>query len=882
MIRIFAAQREPRRPGGKRRGSGTGWALALVALLAPGCRGGALGDSPHRVQVMLGFHSNFYHSWRGDTPDEAGFGTDIRVVRELLRMLDKANAAGLDARAYWDTDNLFTLEEILPKYAPDILQGIRARVQAGRDEVVLAPYDNGLFGAMTAKEMEASVRRAISNPAGSGVRDLFGSYTPLLRPNEGMLTTGSLPLLRAAGVQGLILAYSGWPFTTFSNFVPKLSPRQQYGATRLRLQPGGERTMLLPCVSVADVVNHISLEMWLRELRHLQTSGAVDADLLLHINFDSDVESWLPQKLPPGLRWLPNSGGLPEIIRAVNRYPWASFTTPGRWLATHPPVGEVRVQRDLADGAFDGLYSWAEKFPSHAVWTDLHVSRLAAARARAWLREAPSGLRQRVRDLLEKGRDSSFFQRLRGLSTTHFGMSTPLLNEERQAAAKRIARSALARARRAEALAGQAAGAALAGARASALAEILVRDLRSPGAGTALALLRVPLQLPERPVGTILEVEGSRPLPHLLSEAHEMGEGVATTLLVPLRLRAGATFRLVLRPAEPAVDARLPAARLDNGRLHLELEPHRGIASLRVGDLELAGPDFLRPFIRYRSDREPRRFGAEPWSVEALPSHAGLLRARMHTRIPLETPSGPAAARLQVDWTLPGDAPWIVADIRVAYPYTPKRDLIDTPQQKLRRSLDRRWVAVAPFPLAPQLTGTRERPLGIWKTNYLGVRSRYALDQARVNPANAELSAFNHHITAAWVAMTDGERGLLLAQDADVRSSFAFAPMRLWEEAGQQRLMVDPFGSLYGPLPDYTHLSATGLGTAFAVLGSSSLRPNGPSYNGEREHFSLLLAPYAGDRPPEALTRDAGVFFEGPALLVRTALSGWTPASLLA
>ena len=79
----------------------TGTALSLlVALLFIACAPSeeALDDSPLKVYAMLGFHSNFYHSWRGDTPDEAGFGTDIRVVREILRILDVANAVPSFAR----------------------------------------------------------------------------------------------------------------------------------------------------------------------------------------------------------------------------------------------------------------------------------------------------------------------------------------------------------------------------------------------------------------------------------------------------------------------------------------------------------------------------------------------------------------------------------------------------------------------------------------------------------------------------------------------------------------------------------------------------------------------------------------------------------------
>src|SRR5262245_25084982 len=99
------------------------WILLLATLVVVACATyrylarPILTGSPFKVYVMLGFHTSFYHSWRGDTPDEAGFGTDIRIVREILRMLDEANAQGLQAKGYWEADNLFTLGNILPKHA---------------------------------------------------------------------------------------------------------------------------------------------------------------------------------------------------------------------------------------------------------------------------------------------------------------------------------------------------------------------------------------------------------------------------------------------------------------------------------------------------------------------------------------------------------------------------------------------------------------------------------------------------------------------------------------------------------------------------------------------------------------------------------------------
>ena len=97
--------------GGKmRHGLAVRIGLAILAATA-GCGPGRDGDSPHRVYAMLGFHSNFYHSWRGDTPDEAGFGTDIRLARFILDELDRAKRALVEVVAVLGYDKRSRAEE---------------------------------------------------------------------------------------------------------------------------------------------------------------------------------------------------------------------------------------------------------------------------------------------------------------------------------------------------------------------------------------------------------------------------------------------------------------------------------------------------------------------------------------------------------------------------------------------------------------------------------------------------------------------------------------------------------------------------------------------------------------------------------------------------
>jgi hypothetical protein len=91
--------------------------------------------------------------------------------------------------------------------------------------------------------------------------------------------------------------------------------------------------------------------------------------------------------------------------------------------------------------------------------------------------------------------------------------------------------------------------------------------------------------------------------------------------------------------------------------------------------------------------------------------------------------------------------------------------------------------------------------------------------------------------------------------------------MRLRECAGIQRLALNPFGSYHGRQLDYHHLDGNGLGAEFTAAASGSLRPNGPSFNGQHLSFSLLLAPYSGDEPPPRLQRDALAFFYPPGVV---------------
>jgi hypothetical protein len=812
----------------------------------------------HKVYVALGFHINFYHSWRGDTPDEAGFGTDIRVIRKVLGVLNRANQEGLKCRAYWDTEVYWTFQEILPKYSPDILEGIRRRVIAGWDEIVPGPFNNGANHAATTDEFRASVAWALENPWGSGLKQLFGKVAPFYRSQETMFTIGQESILKENGLDGIMLYYAGVPFNTISAFIPALPDEQRYNPLMFRSREDQPPLILLPCIAAGDLIEQVSLESLMLDLHQKQLRGEIQSDVIININEDADLETWLPT-----IKWIPNMGGLEEFIHVVNKYPWADFALPSEYAASHAPKGEVIVRQDLADGGFDGNYSWAEKCTSMRAWSLLEQSRLSAYHADVLAQRAGLDLN----DKLWNGMDSSFFQRLIGLTTTHFGMSTPIINEERQDKAYSI----LGNARRLAEQAEQQAARALQ--QPSSTLYDFELFLTPPGRNLDPSPVHAPVSLPivlPPGVDAIVAEDGSgQRVQASLTDLDPLPDGrAAARVRLVADLSPDTSLRIRLQPSSVS---HIPLPKqLKNKWLEVNFSDSHGIESFTFNGSTVGGRGFLNPFVTYgrktcfAAGYEFFNLSRETWD--------GLQRVRIKTRIPMQTSEGEFTSQLIYTFTLYDELPALFADIEVSYAATPKRQVIHNLTQKLRRLMDLRWMETAPFQLTPAFDAPAERALRIWKHNYMGITSFYDLDYGRINPKNRELDSFNHQITAGWVAVSNGSQGLLIGEDARTLSSMAFCPMRLREQNGQQNISLNPFGSYYGKQLDYSHLGGNGNGTVIMQAFSGALQPNGPSFNGETLHFSLMLAPYAGDEPPQELQDLAAAHFYPPGVIVHSSL----------
>ncbi|MDC7233699.1 MAG: hypothetical protein PQJ58_10740, partial [Spirochaetales bacterium] len=386
------------------------------------------------IYLALRFHTNFYHSYRGDTPDEKGFGKDIRIITSILDDLDRLNGEGIPVQGTWDIENFFSLEKIMPAFSPELIGRLQERVKTGRDAVAPMSWNNGIVSVSTEEEFDQITRWTISNPMGSGLADLFDSWEPVLRPQECMYTPSFLKRYPEQGIQAISLYYSAHPFNGFSNFMPELSLKERYNPLRVVSRDQGGEMIMVPAYNNGDVADHwLSLRRWIKSMRREQLATPDTGDLLLLIDMDADDEFWSGMEIPLLTRLAPSFDGLYRMIRSLDGLDYLKFITAGEYLKTHKPAGTIELNQDTADGSRDGLSSWAEKWSNTHLWTLLNESRR--------LDRFTDALGGAAAEPPEKTEAREM--RLKSLTTTHFGLSSPVMNRHRlQIAGELAARTA--------------------------------------------------------------------------------------------------------------------------------------------------------------------------------------------------------------------------------------------------------------------------------------------------------------------------------------------------------------------------------------------------------------------------------------------------------
>jgi len=749
-----------------------------------------------KVHIGFGFHVNCYHSYRGDTNDALGFGGDIRIIRHILDTLDDRNARGIPVRGTWDFENAFSLEKVLPEYAPDIIERVRQR----GDENLLMGYNNGAMSAMTEDEFAASIDWAVTNPYGSGLKDLFGDCERIIRPQEVMFSPPQVRQYKKAGVEAICLYYSCISFDAFRTLIPQLPDALAFNPLRYTWE--GESITVIPTYSPNDIMDAGSLRALAFDLHEQQLAGKIPGDVFIFLNTDADSFLWEPMAAP--MNRLPCFGGIGGYIDEVADLDFVVFDTPGGYLKTHDPVGDITFGQDVADGNLSGYMSWSEKPFNRLIWSRLERARAAA---RLYDRDADS---------------PSFETRVRLLSTTHFGLASPVMNITREQKALELAETMLRQ-------------------EAEALPAPETLTLRDPG---LTGLVGVQLTL----------ADGfCRELPRLRLHS----EGLAHWTAVETgRHESGfvSSIYLIARYAEPkpeytlrfSIGEALPAAPLAEWSL---AETADGFALCHEGK-ELAR---LQSWIdyggkQYRFDRPIR---------EALPlaGEGRGLRLQGVVHLPGEEQGGSYC----FDFFESPAADCLFVRSAVQYPYTKEDHEISSQASNLGRYSDPQWRQTAPF----ELTLAGDDRIAVEKRNFTGAISRYEMaDFWRAFPENENISSINHQLTGGTLCLADSRGGLLLAHARQVLGSMAHCPLRLKTDGGQRLVSMNPFGTYFGPQRFYPS-RGNGSSMELYLAAAPQARSLGPAYNGAFEQAIQAIFPVSGPAPTAAQQRQAEAIADG-------------------
>jgi hypothetical protein len=692
-----------------------------------------------------------------------------------------------------------------------------------------------------------------------------------------MTTPGHFKGYRASGIEYVSLYYSATPFDGFRVFSRELTPTEAHNPVLYRNPDSGEEMLILPTYHAGDLVEHVSLRNWAESLHERQIEGSIDRDVLIFVNFDADAEFWFGADLPPHLGWLPNTGGIRQLVDSVADLDYVSFSNVSSYLEGRAPAGTVQFRQDTADGSFHGYHSWAEKASASGSWTRIVRNRRAhRTAAEVFAIAGGDEMPPALRALLAR----SFDIRLRALSTTHFGLAAPFLARPReQAVAEVLARlddcterieahaAALA-----EDLIETAAPPALPPGQGRRVETFLHLDPGAADGGDRILTFALPDGAAEGDRYVIADREG-RIIPAFVAERAPSpgGRGAAVTLRVSRRheMPCGLYF-LFARSVGPAPAEGEPplfagSRTLRNRFLTVRFSPEGRITGVHRDGRPQLDAGSLMPYIIYRG----QRLSPQGLSVSvAADGRDGTAAVRIHGA--WDGPPGATRAPGWIDYRLRllRDVPYLFIDGEVQYPDTHRREVIHAETPMLARKIDEGWEAVAPVELRFLPRARRTAPFFIHKRNYLGEEGAYPVDYFRHSPRNLNVASINNHITAAYAGVTTGGRGMAVAMNPAVNANFAFCPFKMTHlpESDEFAIRANPFGTYDGQQMT-PPTRGNRLGYEAVLLSAPQLRSAGPTYNGHRDRFALMVSFFDGDVLPDGVKQDLIAFARRPLII---------------
>ncbi len=760
----------------------------------------------NRIHVAYGFHVNCYHSYRGDTNDNLGFGSDIRIIRKILDVLTDLNEKGIPVKGTWDTENFFSLQKILPEYAPDIIEKMKERVDKYGDENIIMGYNNGALSAMTEDEFCESINLAVTNKNRSGLQDIFGKCEKIIRPQEVMFTPSQVSLYNKLGIKALCLYYSAVPFDAFRTIVPKLPDEIAFNPVTYTYK--GESMTIIPTYSNSDVCDAGCLRAWVKDLRKKQESGEINRDLFLFINMDADAIFWETMDLGPLTGKIANTDGIHGLVTEIADLPYIVFDTPGGYLQNHSAVGEIDFTHDTADGNFTGYASWAEKPFNRKIWTRLERARMMSKITSE-------------RDCLSP----SFDDRILLLSTTHFGLATPVLNIQREKTAleygDRVTEKELAAMPKTD--------------------KITVHNIN----GTRLQCVQAEIN------ESISDISALKVTADGLEDFTAVAtDGDCSSAFIMMKFAEIKDKYEIEVSFDGEKTGRELKYTLGTNRLKIDFTS-KGTIEKVVSDGRIIGTrEFLNSFITYGDNKY--FFSHRKLSPLPMAGKGEGVRVEGEIHLPDELKEG----SFVFDFYKTDFSDGIFVRTTVNYPYTAENTSISTENSSLGRFTDMKWTETAPFQITPCLDGD----ISVIKRNFMDDISSFRTQSfPECDPLNTFLASFNHQLTGGFVGLYDEKGGLIVANARQVLSSMAHCPMRLEKD---KTVRMNPYGTYYGKQRNHWSRAKGQILDAYTLVAAQG-KSIAPSYNGSSETALFGLYPMSAESLAENEKNEICAFADG-------------------
>ena len=764
-----------------------------------------------KIKVAFRFNVNFSRMEKSLNIKKHALEKDLNVISHIVRVLNVYNAKDCPVSGTWvcDSEKLQS-KDIMPEFS-EVIEKIKLRAENG-DEIEFTSPNNTMITMLNNVECELLMKKmAVESNNLKGI-------VPVFRPSENMMSPSIIPHLKKHGMAAISLYYSNSPYTAFSNFTKPLTVEKRFRPTYYSNSTTDEKIALITAVNAGDIMSSGGINMYLRKIRKFQTAMKKPKDLLVVIDMNAEDKFWYGYFSRRGTSENLSKmtyGGLYKMIEKCEKLSYVEFTTPYEFLKNNPAENEIAIPFDLANGSFEGYSSWTEKWENTQLF-----SKIEKARYNNYIYKTFGGSDPEVNENFAKSSAIC----VDGLNSQYFGITAPLVQIDRYKKGRNVAINSLASSLK------------------------LLKTIKTVDKNTINLAVDNPYYYMSEGVTGLVKIDRKGRSANkyvlngkVLSSFKFPDEEVDGVLLKDV----GGKVLLEMLPVDDIIPKRESNRFIENENMKITINPNGSVT------ISYKNEDFLkrsfRPEIRHRGrlyHGEIENFSTYNFGNAKVLKIFGTLELSKSSK-----------TKYEYTFTIIDGVLGIYFDGIIEYPKTECKKCSKIIADKLGNTYDGRYEEVMPFELCLTMKGKDEKPFKIIKQNFFGDQIVADIDIGKTTK-NRNLDSFNNSITAGYIAVSNGEKGLLIAESVEKDYNFAFCPMRVTHSFSEYSLKLNPFGTYSGK--QYKNvLTRSMLSSKLAVRYGKHFKSLAPSFNGKKTEVSMVLMPFFGNAPSDEMLRSA-------------------------